>query len=89
LVFCSSCGKEIPNNENFCTFCGSGTKNDYYHKKREPVFIWYGLATLFGILGGIIGLLVMRNDNPPAAKNCLIIGIVSTIISIMILAVVM
>jgi len=89
LTFCSKCGKEIPADGNFCTFCGVGTKSDNGHKKKEPVFIWYGVATLFGIIGGIIGFLVLRNDNPPSARNCLVIGIITSIIGMMIFAVVM
>jgi len=55
MAFCTKCGGEIDDDENFCKKCGNQIKSDNSHKKKEPVFIWYGLATLIGILGGIIG----------------------------------
>ena len=39
---CQSCGKEIPNNSNFCEYCGAKVK-----KKKSR---WIAIAVLFAIV---------------------------------------
>ena len=43
---------------------------------------WYLLPIFLGIIGGIIGFFVLRNDAPKMARNCLIIGIITIAIGI-------
>ncbi len=43
-------------------------------KKRSV--LWYVLPALLSIVGGIISYLVLKNDDPEKAKNCLWLGII-------------
>ena len=43
---------------------------------------WYLLPIFLGIIGGIIGFFVLRNDSPKMARNCLIIGVITIAIGI-------
>jgi len=49
---------------------------------EKPSAIWYLLPILFGIIGAIIAYFVLKSRSPKMAKNCLIIGIVLSIIGI-------
>ena len=46
-------------------------------KERSP--LWYELPLLFIIAGGLIAYFKIRKDDPPKARDCLILGIVLTI----------
>ena len=43
---------------------------------------WYLLPIFIGMIGGIIGYLAIRKDDPQKAKNCIYIGIVMMVIGI-------
>jgi len=51
-------------------------------KKRSP--LWYELPLILQIVGGIIAFLVIRKDDPKKARNCLVLGILLTIIPLII-----
>jgi len=44
--------------------------------------LWYLLPIIFGIIGGVIAWLVIKEDDPIKAKNCLKLGLVLLIIDI-------
>ena len=44
--------------------------------------MWYLLPIFLGMIGGIIGYLIIRKDDPRRAKNCIYIGIVMMLIGI-------
>ena len=46
----------------------------YSEKTRSAA--WYLLPILVGMIGGIIGYLIIRKDDPRKAKNCIYIGII-------------
>ncbi|MFH1178788.1 MAG: hypothetical protein V1710_00355, partial [Candidatus Bathyarchaeota archaeon] len=49
-----------------------------YTPPVQPVSIlWYLVAIIFGLIGAVVGWYVNRNKNPAAAKNILIVGVVS------------
>jgi hypothetical protein len=52
----------------------------YSEKSRSSM--WYLLPIFVGMIGGIIGYLIIRKDDPQKAKNCIYIGIVMMIIGI-------
>ena len=52
----------------------------YTEKPRSNA--WYLLPIFIGMIGGIIGYLAIRKDDPQKAKNCIYIGIVMMIIGI-------
>ncbi len=52
-----------------------------YTPPVQPVSIlWYGVAILFGLIGAIVGWYVNRNKNSDAARNILIVGVVSWVV---------
>jgi H+/Cl- antiporter ClcA len=44
--------------------------------------MWYLLPIFVGMIGGIIGYLIIRKDDPRKAKNCIYIGMIMMIIGI-------
>ena len=52
----------------------------YPPKSRSST--WYLLPIFVGMIGGIIGYLIIRKDDPRKAKNCIYIGIVMMVIGI-------
>jgi len=42
---------------------------------------WYILPIFFTIIGGIIAYYVIKDDDPKKAKNCLVLGILLTVIT--------
>lgn len=40
---------------------------------------WFLLPIFFSIIGGIIAYFVIKEDDPKKAKNCLLLGIILTI----------
>jgi len=78
LGFCTSCGKEILDNENFCSSCGSNvnqkTSTQSVVTEKRSNF-WYLAPILFSIFGGVVAFFILRKPDPSKAKNCLAIGI--------------
>jgi len=52
------------------------------YPERPRSNAWYLLPIFIGMIGGIIGYLAIRKDDPQKAKNCIYIGIVMMIIGI-------
>ena len=52
------------------------------YPERHRSNAWYLLPIFIGMIGGIIGYLAIRKDDPQKAKNCIYIGIVMMIIGI-------
>jgi hypothetical protein len=52
---------------------------------NEPVpWFWWVIAIVFAWLGGLIGWLVLRKGNPKGARNVLLVGIASTLLTVLI-----
>ncbi len=88
---CVSCGRSIPWGANVCPYCG----HDYttaplgqLAKERMGTglkFVLYIVSILVPIAGIIIGAVFLMRDDPDekrVGKICLIIGIVMTVVSI-------
>ncbi|MFN3653955.1 MAG: hypothetical protein ACK4TO_01330 [Candidatus Nitrosotenuis sp.] len=41
---------------------------------------WFLLPILFNVIGGVIAYFVIKEDDPKRAKNCLLLGIILTVI---------
>ena len=52
----------------------------YSEKTRSNA--WYLLPIFVGLIGGSIGYLIIRKDDPRKAKNCIYIGILMMAIGI-------
>ena len=49
----------------------------YTQPVQSVSILWYAVAILFGLIGAIVGWYVNKDKNPAAAKNILIVGVVS------------
>ena len=54
---------------------------------RKRSSLWFLLPIFFNIIGGVIAYFVIKDDDPRKAKNCLLLGIILTAISIAIFVV--
>jgi len=86
MTKCYFCGKELPKNSKYCSNCDHETlSDDIFRKKveyRKQTIAWYALPVLIGIVGGVIAFLIIKDKDPLKARYCIIIGIVTTIIGI-------
>ena len=54
---------------------------------RKRSSLWFLLPIFFNVIGGVIAYFVIKDDDPRKAKNCLLLGIILTAISIAIFVV--
>lgn len=77
--FCSNCGAEIDAKAKICPKCGVEQAPPAKEVVKHTA-AWYIVPLLFGIIGGIIGYLVIKDDDKKMATNLLILGIVMTFV---------
>ena len=84
---CPNCGTVVEGND--CSNCKAHypdirpskfPENDYSYNKKSYGGM-YALSILLGFIGGIIAWASLRNENPSVGVNCLILGIIVTIVS--------
>ena len=86
MTDCYFCGKILPQGNNYCTDCDHQTSTSdpfettSVYKRRSNV--WYLLPIFFGIIGGVIAIVILRKDDIAKGVYCLIIGIVSMVVGI-------
>jgi len=54
---------------------------------RKRSSLWFLLPIFFNIIGGVIAYFIIKDDDPRKAKNCLLLGIILTAISVAIFVV--
>lgn len=57
-MFCKKCGKEIIDNEKFCSECGTGVDDDGNFEKHKPKSVFRPLWVLITFLLPPIGLIM-------------------------------
>ena len=72
---CSGCGVVVEGKQ--CPNCKRPNPN-LIKKSYKGM---YALSILLGFIGGIIAWASLRNENPSVGVNCLILGIIVTIVS--------
>lgn len=95
---CRNCTAILSDESNFCINCGtptySNTESQQSQTQHADKFkvapgpaskLWYLAPIFFGIIGGLIAYFSIRKDSTKIAKNCLIIGIVIFIISLIVI----
>jgi len=86
MTDCYFCGKELPQDSNYCTHCDHETNTvdpfvkSFNYKKQSAA--WYLLPILLGIVGGVVALIALRNRDPLKGQYCIIIGVVITVVGI-------
>ncbi len=48
---------------------------------RKRSSLWFLLPIFFNVIGGVIAYFIIKDDDPHKAKNCLLLGIILTVIS--------
>ena len=93
--FCPKCGYSLNSNDSEKIDSVSHTSNNssIIPTKRSKAWyllpIFFGLAGgLLGIVGGLIAYLVLRKSDSKKARNCLIVGIVFTILGIAVIGII-
>jgi len=95
---CVSCGRALSWEANVCPFCGYDYRvpaADRYVQSESDLtdgikFVFYLVSVLFWIAGIVIGLMLYTRSDPESrrvGKNCLILGCLSILISIILAAV--
>ncbi len=56
-------------------------------ESRRRSSFWFLLPIFFNIIGGVIAYFIIKDDDPHKARNCLLLGIILTAISIAIIVV--
>lgn len=51
---------------------------------RKRSSLWFLLPIFFNVIGGVIAYFIIKDDDPQKAKNCLLLGIILTAISLVI-----
>jgi len=46
--------------------------------RKKPSRLWYLVPILFGIIGGLIGYVVVKDEDRNMAKKLLIVGLIMT-----------
>ena len=79
---CDICGTIVSG--NVCSNC----HKDYDMKKnvtKKSYSAWYVVSILFGFSGALIAWAFLRNENNAVATNCLVLGIIVSVISLFVL----
>lgn len=53
-----------------------------HHMYRTPENkLWYVIPILFGVIGGFVIWFILRKSDPNMARNCLLVGALSSLVS--------
>ena len=77
--YCSNCGAEIDARAKICPKCGVEQAPLAKEVVRHTA-AWYLVPFFLGIIGGIIGYIVIKDDDKSMATNLLILGILMTFV---------
>jgi YVTN family beta-propeller protein len=81
-LYCKNCGKELPSPDaDICINCGkllekSKATESFSEPAKRPSKAWYLVPIFFGIMGGLIMYLVLKDENMRMAKKGLVLGII-------------
>ena len=92
MAYCSKCGKELAEGENYCPACGSpvGGSNDTrpeqtyapYKQEETGAFAWGILSfilTMFTVIGGIVLCIILFATGKPKGGTAALIGMLLAI----------
>ncbi|MGI6279378.1 MAG: zinc ribbon domain-containing protein [Acutalibacteraceae bacterium] len=67
-MFCQSCGRQLPDNANFCPLCGHAAIVSSPYVNYKVSSGWWWLGFLFPIIGFILWL-VWKDSEPQKASK--------------------
>ena len=86
MAYCSKCGKEIPEDTQYCPGCGSAVnapangpepRSPSYEREETGVFLWGFLAfilALFTFIGGLILCIILYATGKPKSGFAALVG---------------
>jgi hypothetical protein len=78
MPFCPKCGKQVSDQSKFCLSCGAQLDvNIISAPITKPTRLWYVIAFIFSIFGGIIGYFAVKDEDKNMANNLIITGFLS------------
>lgn len=77
--YCPNCGAEIDRKAMVCPECGV-EQPSISEVVKKHTSAWYLVPLILGIIGGIIGYVVIKDDDKKMATNLLIVGIIMTFV---------
>ena len=85
--FCGKCGTTVEQGYSnpqpaYNNFQGNRRLSPHVHSGGKPSAAWWLLPIFLNWLGGIIAWLGVKDRDPRMAKNCLILGIILTVVPI-------
>lgn len=89
--YCKKCGNKLELEDEFCDKCGSrqkkilaatstdGQQQIFVDKPQmRPTGLWYLVPFFFGIIGGLVGYVAVKDEDKGMANELLIFGLVMT-----------
>ena len=86
-IICSACKKVISRSLKVCPYCGWNMRETISHSSRvhhveKPTSFWYFAPLLFGLIGGLLGYVGVKDEDRNMADNLLGVGIMITFVEI-------
>ena len=83
--FCGKCGTKVEQGYSnpqpaYNNFQGNRRLSPHVHSGGKPSAAWWLLPIFLSLLGGLIAWLGVKDRDPRMAKNCLILGIILTVV---------
>jgi hypothetical protein len=95
--YCPACGFPNPAHLTWCSHCrevdisgatviveAEAVETVVGQKEKDASALWYLVALLFGLIGGLIGYVATKDKHPSSANGILALGIMSTVILVII-----
>lgn len=81
MSYCPKCGKQVSDQDRFCLNCGAQLDVQVITSPiSKPTSLWYVIAFVLNILGGIIGYFAVKDNDQNMANRLLIVGFVSLVL---------
>ena len=83
--FCGKCGTKVEQGYSnpqprYNNSQGNRRLSPHVHSGGKPSAAWWLLPIFLSLLGGLIAWLGVKDRDPRMAKNCLILGIILTVV---------
>jgi len=82
-MMCPECGAIFFKDMDECPNCGLKVElQTHAPSNTKPTSLWYLVAIFFGILGGLIGYVAVKDEDKGMAEALLALGVIMTIVAV-------